>query len=205
MKNYLLMYFRNLSMAFIFAFALLSCFSCVQSNKALNAASDKPDTNTVLKYRKDGTLCSANQVDENDMVHGMRVTYYRDGKTVYSRVSFEHGIKQGPCIKYYRNGQAFEHISFKDGEKHGLFRKYHKNGQLLAEYEYENGIALPGLKEYSPEGALITENGAATQRFYLRPGETLEKEIKIIAEIPTDLGNILVREMTYQLSAKNPE
>jgi antitoxin component YwqK of YwqJK toxin-antitoxin module len=131
----------------------------------------------------------------------LRVTYYRDGKTVYSRVSFEYGIKQGPCIKYYHNGQVFEHINFKDGERHGLCRKYHKNGQLLA--EYENGIALPGLKEYSPEGALITENGAATQRFYLRPGETLEKEIKIIAEIPTDLGNILVKELSYHLKASN--
>ena len=235
-------------------FFLAASFSCVRNDEAYKAASDHPDTNTVLKFRKDGTLSSANQVDENDMVHGMRVTYYRDGKTVYSRISFEHGIKQGPSIRYYDNGQVFEHINFKDGEKHGLCRKYHKNGQLLAEFEYNNGIALPGLKEYSPDGVLvtdypevqfreidqlvskswidleiscsrkggkmkyfileneggatgriylITENGAASLRYYLRPGETLNKKINIIAEIPTDLGNILVKELSYQLTAKN--
>ncbi len=50
---------------------------------------------------------------------------------------------------------------------------------------------------------LITENGAASQRFYLRPGETLDKKIDFIAEIPTEFGNILVKELSYHLTAKN--
>lgn len=235
-------------------FLFLICavaLSCARSDEAIKEKSDDPEANIVYKRRKDGSISSANQVDENNVVHGIRVTYYGDGKTVRSRISVERGIKQGPSIKYYYNGQVYEHISFKDGEKHGLCRKYHKNGQLLAEFEYSNGLALPGLKEYGKDGVLvedypevhfreidqlasknwidleidcsrkhgkmkyfiletdkgessrvylITENGAASQRFYLRPGETLNKRIDIIAEIPTDMGNILVRELAYNIN-----
>lgn len=235
-------------------FILAAAFSCLRSDETVEEGSVDQESDIVFKRRKDGTISSANQVDENNMVHGMRVTYYGDGKTVRSRISVERGIKQGPSIKYYYNGQIFEHINFKDGEKHGLCRKYHKNGQLLAEFEYNNGLVLPGLKEYGPEGVLvtdypevqfreidqlasknridleiicsrkrgkmkyfilqkdqgetsrvylITENGAASQRFYLRPGETLNKRIDIIAEIPTEFGNILVKELSYHLTARN--
>ncbi len=138
-------------------FILAAAFSCVRSDEAVEEGSADQESNVVLKRRKDGTISSANQVDENNMVHGTRVTYYRDGKTVHSRISVKRGIKQGPSVKYYNNGQVFEHINYKDGEKHGLCRKYHKNGQLLAEYEYNNGIALPGLKEYSLDGVLVTD------------------------------------------------
>lgn len=235
-------------------FILAAAFSCVRSDEAVEEDSDDQESNVVFKRRKDGTISSANQVDENNMVHGMRVSYYGDGKTVRSRISVERGIKQGPAIKYYNNGQVFEHINYKDGEKHGPCRKYHKNGQLLAVFEYNNGITLPGLKEYGTDGVLvrdypevqfreidqlasknridleivcsrkrvkmkyfilekeqgdtsriylITENGVASQRYYLRPGETLDKRIDIIAEIPTEFGNILVKELSYHLTAKN--
>jgi hypothetical protein len=50
---------------------------------------------------------------------------------------------------------------------------------------------------------LITENGTATMHFYVSPGESLNKDIDILAEIPTDLGNILVLELSYQLHVKN--
>jgi hypothetical protein len=208
----------------------------------------------VYKYRDDGTVSSVNQVDETDKVHGTRVTYYRDGKTVSSRLNFNHGLKQGPSVKYYKNGQIFEYASFENGERHGPHRRYYKSGELLAEYAYDQGHALPGLKEYEPDGTLvsnypkvefreidhlasrnrmdleincsqkggkmkyfllteengernrvylITENGTATMHFYVSPGESLNKDIDILAEIPTDLGNILVLELSYQLHVKN--
>jgi antitoxin component YwqK of YwqJK toxin-antitoxin module len=188
------------------------------------------------------------------MVHGIRVTYFRDGKTVSSKLSFEHGLKQGPSVKYYKNGQVFEHSSYENGERHGPHRKYYKSGELLAEYNYKKGQALPGLKEYELDGTLvnaypevefreidhlasrsridlelnctrtrgkmkyfvltqeddranriylITENGRATMQYYIQPGETLDRKVDILAEIPTDLGNTLVLELSYQLSVKN--
>jgi hypothetical protein len=237
---------------------LLACLlggslsSCSRSADRKEDASNDPEL--VYKRRDDGTISSANQVDEMGIVHGIRVTYFRDGKTVSSKRSFNHGFKQGPSVKYYKNGQVFEHSSYENGERHGPHRKYYKSGELLAEYNYENGHALPGLKEYELDGTLltsypevefreidhlasrsridlelsctrtkgkmkyfvleqeegmtsrvylITENGSATMQFYVKPGETLDMKVDILAEIPTDLGNILVLELSYQLSVKN--
>jgi len=212
------------------------------------------DPELVVKRRKDGTISSVNQVNELGQVDGTRVTYFPDGKTVYSKLSFRDGIKHGLSVKYYNNGQVFEMATFENGEKHGPQRKFYKTGELLAEYDYGYGHALPGLKEYTQGGALIkeypevhfreidhlaarsridleisctwkkgkmkyfvlqkeggqtsrvyliTENGSTTMQFYIPPGEALEKQVDILAEIPTDLGNILVLERSYQLSVVN--
>lgn len=183
-------------------------------------------------------------------VHGIRVTYYGDGKTIYSRHSFSHGRKHGPSNWYYINGQIFKKTNFENGKRQGLTRVYYKNGDLLAEYESDKGIVLPGLKEYKEDGSLvidypeirfeekdflasrnrvdlemsctkhrsgvkffvlqneneitsrvylITEKDRALLQFYVNPGETLEREVKILAELPTELGNVLARTYNYHL------
>ena len=218
------------------------------------AGSDVSDPGLVVKRRQDGTISSVNQVNELGQVDGTRVTYFPDGKTVYSKLSFRDGIRHGLSVKYYDNGKVFEMATFENGEKHGPQRKYYKTGELLAVYDYEHGHALPGLKEYTREGTLIdeypevrfreidhlatrsridleisctwkkgkmkyyilqkeddktsrvyliTENGSTTMQFYLPTGEALNKQVDIIAEIPTDLGNILVLERSYNLSVVN--
>ena len=50
---------------------------------------------------------------------------------------------------------------------------------------------------------LITEKGRALMQFYVSPGEVIDEQVDIIAEIPTDLGNILVLERSYRLRAIN--
>jgi antitoxin component YwqK of YwqJK toxin-antitoxin module len=134
---------------------ILISFSCdrADENKVENDNDEK--TSTVFKKRDDGTLSSVNQVDEMDRVHGVRVTYFADGKTIYTKFTFKHGKKHGPSIRYYNNGQIYEHGSFENGERHGLTRKYYKTGKLMAEFEYYQGIALSGLKEYDKEGELL--------------------------------------------------
>ena len=215
---------------------------------------DDPQHHVVVKKRTDGTISSANQVDDLNRVHGVRVTYYEDGRTVYSKTTFVHGIKNGPFERYYRNGQIFEHIPFTEGKANGPTRKYYMNGNLMAEFVSENGRVLPGLKEYTRNGILITEypevrfreidhlkernridleiytdpvrypvkyyrtqpgtghkdrvyliseRGKALLQFYVKPGEKLEEEVEITAEIPTELGNTLVRYLTYTLKIRN--
>jgi len=227
-------------------------YSCSRSADPVGDSTSDPQV--LVKRRDDGTISSINQVDEQGIVHGSRVTYFPDGLTVYSKLTFNHGIKEGPSVRYYENGQVFEQATFENGKKHGPQRKYHKSGELLAEYTYKNGHAQPGLKEYKPDGTLvdgypevhfkeidhlasrsridleidctwkrgkmkyfvlqdengearrvylITENGTATMQFYIQPGETLNRKVDIIAEIPTEFGNILVLELSYQLSAQN--
>jgi antitoxin component YwqK of YwqJK toxin-antitoxin module len=133
---------------------ILISFSCKRTseNKVENANDER--SSTVVKKRDDGTLSSVNQVDEMMRVHGVRVTYFADGKTIYTKYTFKHGKKHGPSIRYYNNGQIYEHGSFENGERHGLTRKYYKTGKLMAEFEYYQGIALSGLKEYNKEGEL---------------------------------------------------
>jgi antitoxin component YwqK of YwqJK toxin-antitoxin module len=134
---------------------ILLCFSCNPTSENKVGSDLDKRSNIVVKKRDDGTLSSVNQVDEVGRVHGVRVTYFADGKTIYTKLTFDHGKKNGPSIRYYNNGQIYEHASFENGEKHGLTKKYHKNGKLLAEFEYNRGIAMVGLKEYDKEGELI--------------------------------------------------
>lgn len=213
------------------------------------------NSEVVIRKRADGTVSSVNQVDESGMVDGIRVTFYGDGKTTYSRTTFSHGIKQGPAVRYYRNGQVFEHSGYQDGKKQGPARKFYMNGTLMAEYTYDQGIVQPGLEEFDRQGVLIddypeikfrefdhlasrnridlemyctrkgigvkyyrritdmgnqsrvyliSEKGSAMLQFYVKPGETINENIEITAEIPTELGNILVKNLSYKLIVSNP-
>jgi len=40
-------------------------------------------------------------------------------------------------------------------------------------------------------------------QFYVKPGKALDRNVDILAEIPTELGNILARKYSYQLSVSN--
>ena len=227
-------------------------FSCEKktAKKAIEG-----ETEYFTKRRKDGTRSSVNQLDEHDRVHGIRITFYADGNTIYSRQSFDHGKMHGPSAWYYKNGQISSQASFVQGKKQGLAKKFYNNGEIQAIIEYDNGHPLPGLKEYDDEGELltdypevtfweedllkeqarinlhfsipnkhqkvkyfiidssygtksrvplITENGAAKTKFYVRPGETIERKVEIIAEIKSSYGNPCVYELSYDLKASNP-
>ena len=50
---------------------------------------------------------------------------------------------------------------------------------------------------------LIYENGSALTQHYVKPGNTLQKKVEIIAEIPTELGNIMIRDLRYDLTVSN--
>lgn len=229
---------------------VIAAFSCERSSPRTGSPVREDRDTLVFMKRDDGTISSVNQVDESGKVHGIRITYYEDGKTIYSKHSFEHGIKHGPAIFYYSNGQVFKQTNFQNGKRQGLTRVYYRDGSLAAEFESEQGLVLPGLKEYDRNGTLlteypgvefreidhlasrnrvdleisctkrrsgvkfyklneengdtgriylITENDRALLQYYVKPGEELHEQIDILAEIPTELGNILVRKYTYPL------
>jgi hypothetical protein len=250
---------RRGSVKFYFIYSLIILmlplgFSCSGNAEKRKDSSSGYISKAIVKKRDDGTLSSVNQIGENGYVHGIRETYYSDGKTKHSRIAINHGIKHGPSIKYYKNGQIFHQTNYVNGKKHGPAIKYYKNGGILAEIEYEDDKPLPGLKEFDEDGKLIssypdvkfreidllesksridleiscsskrsrmkffilnqedgktsrvyliTEKGAASLQYYVMPGEKLNKEINVLAEIPTDLGNVLVKELSYHLTATN--
>jgi len=154
-------------------------FSCMYFEKKENETIPDQGPEVIIKKRDDGTLSSVNQVDDRGVVHGIRTTYYADGKTIYSRLTFNHGIKQGPSIWYYNNGQVFKHAGFDQGKMHGPTRKYHRSGKLLAEVDYENGIVLPGLREYNEDGTLVT----SYPDVFLREVNSLASKNRIDVEI----------------------
>ena len=147
---------RNYTHIVLISLILWLSFSGIHSCKKKADISPELSPGTVVRKRDDGSISSVNQVDDVGRVHGIRVTYYADGKTIHSKVTVNHGRKHGPSLKYYTNKQVFEHSSYKDGKKHGLTRKYYKNGKLQAEFEYEHGSVIPGLKEYNRDGSLVT-------------------------------------------------
>ena len=247
-------FFYCLVKSVLMCLLVLASYSCSRSpdTKEDFAGENKPET--VVKRRDDGTVSSVNQVNDNNRVHGTRVTYYEDGKTIYSKQTFNHGKKQGPATWYYKSGQVFKQTSFEEGKRHGLTRIYYKDGKLSAEFESEHGVVLPGLKEYNKDGTLVTsypdvqfreidllaakdrvdleiycskkrsgikfyildeKNGitdrvylitaydSALLQFYVKSGEVLNREVNILAEIPTELGNVLAKKYCYQLSISN--
>jgi antitoxin component YwqK of YwqJK toxin-antitoxin module len=149
-------FFYYFSKPIQFLMLLSVIFSCSQSpdEKEDVAGENKPET--VVKRRDDGTISSVNQVNAYNRVYGIRATYYKDGKTLYSKHTFSHGVKQGPATWYYTNGQVFKQTNFEEGKRHGLTRIYYKDGKLSGEFESEHGIVLPGLKEYNKDGTLVT-------------------------------------------------
>ncbi len=242
------------SISFLLLLFLSLSFSCKRSNNVEEVSSSESKPETVVKRRDDGTISSVNQVNENSRVHGIRASYYEDGKTLYSKQTFKYGKKQGPATWYYLDGKIFKRTNYVDGKRDGLTRIYYKDGSLLAEFEAENGNVLPGLKEYKEDGTLVTsypeiqfkeidllasknrldleisctkkrsgvkffilhEKDGETSRvylitkddktlmqFYVKPGKALDRNVDILAELPTELGNILSRRYTYQLSVSN--
>ena len=149
-------FFYCLAKPVLFCLMLSVIFSCSQSSDMKEDAARENKPKTVVKKRDDGTISSVNQVNDNNRVHGVRATYYEDGKTLYSKQTFSHGKKQGPATWYYTNGQVFKQTNFEDGKRNGLTRIYYKDGKLSAEYESEKGNVLPGLKEYNKDGTLVT-------------------------------------------------
>jgi antitoxin component YwqK of YwqJK toxin-antitoxin module len=109
----------------------------------------------VKKRRDDGTLSSINPVDEEGFVHGVKVSFYEDGLTIHSKVTFEHGRKHGPAIWFFKNGKIYEHTNYYQNRKNGITQRFYETGELYEEINYDTGEELPGKKRYTKEGKLI--------------------------------------------------
>jgi len=106
--------------------------ACGTGNKE-DQTDQKEDSSIVKKRRDDGTLSSINPLDTDGYIDGVKINFYEDGKTVHSRITYEHGRKQGPALWYYKNGQVHEHTAYYFGRKHGLTKKYYDTGELITQ------------------------------------------------------------------------
>lgn len=143
---------------------LLAIFTLVTGTVACSSENENSaDGNTdeqssmVRKRRDDGTLSSMNPVDTDGYVHGVKINFYEDGRTIHSKVSYDHGRKHGPAIWYYKNGNVYEQVNFVYGRKNGLTKRYYDTGELMEEFTYDTGEELPGKKKYNRDGSLISD------------------------------------------------
>jgi antitoxin component YwqK of YwqJK toxin-antitoxin module len=189
---------KGLILPIVISLIISGSTACSEPQKRADETGTQPKQKVVKKTRDDGSLSSVSQVDEKGFIHGIRVNYYNDGQTVHSKVTYNHGIKEGPAIWYYRDGKVFEHTSFADGKRDGLTRKYHKNGQLLSECEYKTGNPLPGLVEYNEDGSKVTDYPEVR----IRKIDKLAFENRVILEISSDIKTDKVKYY-FQLEFDN--
>lgn len=133
-------------------------FSGCGSEKGKMTSEQGEDSPSLVRTKRDdGTLSSVSPVDDNGYVHGVRVNYYEDGRTLHSKVTYEHGRKHGPAQWYYKSGHLYEHTEFFYGRRHGITRRYYESGELMEEVTYEKGEEQPGKKRFDRSGQLITD------------------------------------------------
>lgn len=128
-------------------------FTACGEKKDAAGPAEGEDASVVRRYREDGTLSSMNPVDDEGYVHGVKVNFYEDGRTIHSKVTYQHGRKHGPAIWYFRNGKIYEHTQYYLGRKNGLTRRYYETGELMEEVTYDRGEELPGKKQYKRDGS----------------------------------------------------
>jgi len=96
--------------------------------------------------RRDGIAYSP---DSQEPFEGRAVSYYPNGKPMYSAV-FKGG-KEEKVVSWYDNGQKQSEGSMKSGKFHGQVRYWYENGKLMANYTYENGHVLKR-QDWDPDG-----------------------------------------------------
>lgn len=137
-------------------FIAVTIVSCNLGKEPPEQSVDKNSSHVVKKIRDDGTLSSLNPVDSAGYLNGVQVNFYEDGLTVHSKVTYEHGSKQGAAIWFFKSGKIYEYTTYEANKKEGVSKRYYESGELYEEVPFEAGEELPGRKRYDKEGKLIS-------------------------------------------------
>ena len=148
---------KNTPLILLIFLLIAGTIACSSGDKKSEFGKEENPAKTVKKRRDDGTISSINPVDEDGYVHGMKTNLYEDGKTIHSKISYEHGRKHGPAIWYFKNGQIYEHTNYIYGRKNGLTKRYYDTGEIMEELTYDTGEELPGKKKYTRKGNLVSD------------------------------------------------
>ena len=145
---------KKIQIILIFCLSIL-IVSCNQGKHTEDQDAEGDTPQMVKKRREDGTLSSLNPVDDKGAVHGIQIKFYEDGLTVHSKITYEHGSKQGPAIWFFKSGKIYEHTTYDQNKKHGTTKRYYETGELYEESTFDKGEELPGQKRYTKDGKLI--------------------------------------------------
>ena len=138
-----------------------SCFN--QSEKKNSASKNEVSVNDTTEILKAPFKNNRNKVEYEVSVkkgtkikHGIQTRFYDHG-SVYSKINYKNGKKNGMAYTYYPEYKDAEPKVWKEqpyieGKLSGICKRYHKNGKLQAEYEYYEGFPAIGLKEWKETG-----------------------------------------------------
>ncbi len=129
--------------------------------------------------------------------------FYGIDEGLVAEVSYKKGIKDGPSINYFRNGNKSEIVKYKEGVKEGLWRQFYDDGNTRFETVYKNG-KLNGIFHYFYKNGRLKYkgtyvNGLKHGKFYKysTSGEiTTELEyVKGLATNEDELGRQFAKEI----------
>jgi hypothetical protein len=110
------------SISFLLLLLISLSYSCKRSNNVEEVSGSESKPETVVKRRDDGTISSVNQVNENSRVHGVRATYYEDGK------------RDGLTRIYYQDGSLSAEFIAENGNILPGLKEYMEDGTLVTSY-----------------------------------------------------------------------
>ena len=180
-------------------------------------------------YYEDGLTLYSKHTFNHGRKHGPAIWYYTNGQ-VFKQTNFEDGKRHGLTRVYYKSGKLSAEFESEHGNVLPGLKEYDEDGTLVTSYpdvqfreinllasnnrvdleiyctKKRSGVKFYVLKEENQKTDriyLITEHDSALLQYYVQPGEELNKKVEILAEIPTELGNVLARKYSYQLSVSN--
>ena len=111
----------------------------------------------VEMYDDDLTIKSVHIVDGMSRIDGVREEFYPNGK-LSARSHYCKGRLNGPCLRYYENGQLHERKMYDNqGLLTGEYQSFYPNGQLLTRGNYVKGEKEGVFKSYYTNGQIMKE------------------------------------------------
>lgn len=121
---------------------------------------------SVLDFRPDGTLAQIAYMVNDSLFHGM-VKKYTESGALESIEHWQHGVRQGPFVRFYENGKVRARGEFVSGKRSGEWTTFHENDSVKTRGNYVNGekagawITLsndgkPTLHEEYVDGSVLT-------------------------------------------------
>tara|TARA_B100000902_G_C26796293_1_gene662335 strand:- start:56 stop:559 length:504 start_codon:yes stop_codon:yes gene_type:complete len=115
-----------------------------------------PFTGKTILYHENGNLNGTSFLKDGKL-HGLSLSYWEDGVTLFMRTNYKNGLEEGFSIWYYPTGIKLKEEFFVDGKREGIGKMFHPNGKILYEIEFKNGLENGYFKEYDIDGILLKE------------------------------------------------
>ncbi|MGY5356004.1 toxin-antitoxin system YwqK family antitoxin [Wenyingzhuangia sp. IMCC45467] len=131
----------------------LCCVCCKPSTTSTKIAFDLVvNFNDLTKNPKNGHI-----MYDTILFTGIAKEFKTNDKTLKYLVTYQNGLKNGLCKKWYDNGVLNYETSYVKGRKQGLTKIWFKNGQLQSEATYYKGVIHGEAKVWYPTGEIQKE------------------------------------------------